>query len=155
MSVHSYSVSQLQAVFSDPERLINLKLELAITIDVGEHFVKATYMYFLEGDGPFALSCYEKLYAVSRACQAPHFPKVHAVAAAIAEENPVQNVPALEQQAKACVQPAIDWFLRKFNVQLYNTVSAFKAARYVSCQRPVAEAKSAISRGLTNFPFSR
>ena len=32
---------QLQAIFSDPERLINLKLELAITIDVGEHFVKA------------------------------------------------------------------------------------------------------------------
>ena len=61
----------------------------------------------------------------------PHFPNVHAVAAAIAEENPAQNVAALEQQAKACVQPAIDWFLRKFNVQRYNTVSAFKAARYV------------------------
>ena len=29
---------------------MNLKLELAATIDVGEHFVKATY--FLEGDGP-------------------------------------------------------------------------------------------------------
>ena len=39
---------QLQAIFSDPEQLINLKLELAISIDVGEHFVKATY--FLEGD---------------------------------------------------------------------------------------------------------
>ena len=45
---------QLQAIFSDPERLINLKLELAITIDVGEHFVKATY--FLERDGPLVLS---------------------------------------------------------------------------------------------------
>ena len=43
---------QLQAIFSfgDPERLINLKLELTITIDVGEHFLKATY--FLECDGP-------------------------------------------------------------------------------------------------------
>lgn len=67
--------------------------------------------------------------------KAPHFLNVHAVAAAIAEENPVQNVAALEEQAKACVQPAIDWFLRKFNVQLYNTVSAFKAAR---CKCPVS-----------------
>lgn len=91
---------QLQTIFSDPERLINLKLELAITIDVAEHFVKATY--FLEGDGALVLSCYEKLHAVARACQGPHFPNVHAVAAAIAEENHGQNVAALEQ-AKACV----------------------------------------------------
>ena len=143
---------QLQAILSDPERLLNLKLELAITIDVGEHFVKATY--FLEGDGPLVLSCYEKLNAVAQACQAPHFPNVHAVAAAIAEENPAQNVAALEQQAKACVQPAIDWFLRKFNVQLWNTVSAFKAARYmcpVSVQwlKPTQQSVEA----LRIFPF--
>ena len=60
---------KLQAIFSAPERLINLKLELAITIDVGEHFLKATY--FLEGDGPLVLSCYDILHAVARACQAP------------------------------------------------------------------------------------
>ena len=143
---------QLQAIFFDPERLINLKLELAITIDVGEHFVKATY--FLEGDGTLVLSCYEKLHAVARACQAPHFPNVHTVAAAIAEENPAQNVAALEQQAKACVQPALDWFLRKFNVQLYNAVSAFKAARYmcpVSVQwlKPTQQSVEA----LRIFPF--
>ena len=34
---------QLQAIFSHPERLLNLKFELAITIDVGLHFVKPTY----------------------------------------------------------------------------------------------------------------
>lgn len=119
---------QLQTIFSDPKRGINLKLELAMTIDVAEHFVKATY--FLEGDGALVLSCYEKLHAVARACQAPHFPNVHAVAAAIAEENHGQNVAALEQ-AKACVQPVLDWFLRKFNVQLYNRVSVFEAARYM------------------------
>ena len=28
-----------------------------------------------------------------------------------------------------CVEPPIQWFLRKFNVELYDTVSAFKAAR--------------------------
>lgn len=92
---------QLQAIFFDPERVIKLKLELAITIDVAENFVKATF--YLEGDGPL-----EKLHVVAQACQAPQIPNVRAVAAAIAEENPAQNLAALEQQAKACVQPAID-----------------------------------------------
>ena len=41
---------QLQAILADPQRLMSLKVELAVTIDVGECFVKATY--FLEGDGP-------------------------------------------------------------------------------------------------------
>ena len=59
---------QLQNLLSVPESFVNLKLELAVTIDVGEHFVKATY--FLAGDGPFVFSCYEKLKAVAKACQA-------------------------------------------------------------------------------------
>ena len=68
---------QLQNLLSDPESLVNLKLQLAVTIDVEEHFVKATY--FLQGDGPLVFSCYEKLKAVAEACQAPHFPNVGAV----------------------------------------------------------------------------
>ena len=34
-------VPQLQDLLSDPESLVNLKLELAVIIDVGEHFVKS------------------------------------------------------------------------------------------------------------------
>ena len=70
-----------------------------MTIDVGEHFVKATY--FLEGDGPLVFTCYEKLKAVSEACQAPYFPNVRAVVAAIVNEDPNQRAAALEQRAKA------------------------------------------------------
>lgn len=120
-------VPQIQAILSDPQRLISLKLELAITIDLGEHFVKTTY--FLEGDGPLVFSCYEKLSAIARVCQAPHFPNVRAIAAAIAGQDPDQNAAALERRAKACVEPAIQWFLRKFNVDLYDILAAFKAAR--------------------------
>ena len=57
----------VQDLLSDPESLVNFNLELAVTIDVGEHFVKATY--FIEGDGPLVFSCYEKLKAVAEACQ--------------------------------------------------------------------------------------
>ena len=98
-----------------------------LSVDVGKHFVKATY--FLEGDGPLVFSCYEKLSAVSQFCQTPCFPNVRAIATAIAEEDPCQNVTALKRSAKACVEPAITWFLRKFNVDLYDVVVVFKAAR--------------------------
>ena len=72
---------------------MSLKLELAVSFDVGEHFDKATH--FLEGLVPL-LACEVKLSAVSQFYQAPCFPKVRAIAAVIAEEDPGQNVTALE-----------------------------------------------------------
>ena len=143
---------QLQAILSEPQRPMNLKLELAATIDVGEHFVKATY--FLEGDGPLVFTCYEKLSAVSQFCQAPCFPSVRAIATAIAEEDPCQNVTALERSAKACVEPAITWFLRKFNVDLYDVVVAFKAFR-LFCPVRIQWLKptNALVESLRAFPF--
>ena len=105
---------------------MSLKLELAVTFDVGEHFAKAAH--FLEGLVPF-LACEVKLSAVSQFHQAPCFPKVRAIATVIAEEDPGQNVTALELSAKAFFEPATKWFLRKFNVDLYGVVVAFKAAR--------------------------
>ena len=118
---------QLADFFADLNKVISLKLELAALIDVGEVFVKATYV--LEGDGPLVLSCFETLQGVCNACQNVHLPNVHAVAVAIVDADPAQNVAALEQEAKRSVQPAIEWFLRKFNVELHYTLSTFKAAR--------------------------
>ena len=66
----------------------------------------------------------------------PHFRNVHAVAVAIAAGDPTKNVVALEQEAKRSVEPGIQWFLRKFNADLYNTLSAFKAAR-IMCPEAV------------------
>ena len=37
-------VPQLQEIMSDPQRLVDLRLQLAVTIDVGQHFVKATIL---------------------------------------------------------------------------------------------------------------
>ena len=130
---------------------MSLKLELAATIDVGEHFVKATY--FLEGDGPLVFACYEKLSAVSQLCQAPCFLNVRAIATTISED-PCQNVTALERSAKACVEPAITWFLRKFNVDLYDVVVAFKAAR-LFCPVRIQWLKptNALVESLRAFPF--
>lgn len=46
-------------ILNDPPKNRKLQMELAITIDFGEPFVKATYK--LEGDGPLALSAYEEI----------------------------------------------------------------------------------------------
>ena len=43
--------------------LTNLLIELAVTIDACEAFVKACYT--LEGDGPLALTCYNVLSTVN------------------------------------------------------------------------------------------
>ena len=131
---------------------MNLKLRIDDTIDVGEHFMKATY--FLEGDGPLVFACYEKLSAVSQLCQAPCFLNVRAIVTAISEEDPCQNVTALERSAKACVEPAITWFLRKFNVDLYDVVVAFKAAR-LFCPVRIQWLKptNALVESLRAFPF--
>ena len=84
----------------------------------------------------------------------PHFPNVRAVSTAIATEDPTQNVATLEQRARACVDPEIQWFLQKFNAQLYDLVAAFKAAR-IMC--PVAvqwmRSTAATVSALRIFPF--
>ena len=59
---------------------------------------------FLEGMVPF-LACQVKLSAVSQFHQAPCFPHVRAIATVIAEEDPGQNVTALELSAKAIFEP--------------------------------------------------
>ena len=53
-------------------------IELAVSIDAGEVFVKATYN--LEGDGPLALECYEKIIGVRNSIQVRHWPNTAAVA---------------------------------------------------------------------------
>ena len=55
----------LLQIFDDPERLQKLRLEQAVVIHAGVHFVNATY--YLEGDGPLTFSCYERLSAVAHA----------------------------------------------------------------------------------------
>ena len=61
---------------------------------------------------------------------------------------------ALERSAKACVEPAITWFLRKFNVDLYDVVVAFKAARPF-CPVTIQWLKptNALVESLRAFPF--
>ena len=51
----------LRAVYDDPYLLCRLKLEMATVVDVGKHFVSATYD--LEGDSALSLCCYQRVQA--------------------------------------------------------------------------------------------
>ena len=69
---------QLLEIIDNPRDLQDLYLELAVIVDAGAHFVKATY--YLEGDGPLIFSCYERLSAVTNAIGVANFSSNSAIA---------------------------------------------------------------------------
>ena len=91
----------LLEIFGDHQDFQDLRLELASVVDAGAHFVSATY--YLEGDTPLILTCYECLCSV---------------ASAVAVE-----------QATACIQPGLNFYQQKFSAQFRDTVRAFKVPR--------------------------
>ena len=76
-----------------------LMVELAVTVDAGEPFVKATYI--LEGDGQLAIECYEILSSVKAAVQVCHLPNTVAISKRLATTALPED--HWIQYAKACV----------------------------------------------------
>jgi len=164
------TTAKLITFFTDAQKKALLEVELATIIDWGRPFVTATYS--LEGDGPLALECYEKIETVKAAIRTAHTPNLDAIArriSASAERSLLQRVfpshsrgsasasqtlqQRIIQYGTACVQPGLDYFEKHFNSS-QDTLSAFKAARYFSPQKindiqPNADAINA----LKSFPF--
>ena len=65
------TLDKLKQILSDPMKNVQLKMELAVVIDAGEPFVKATYT--LEGDGPLALCAYEEIRKLYATITTQHF----------------------------------------------------------------------------------
>ena len=121
----------LWAIINDSQQLCRLKLELAVVIDIGQHFVKATSD--LEGDSALSLCCYQRIQAVCSACQfnvpEMHVPNLRSVAVDLATAYPDVTEAWAMAYGFDCVREAVHFFLRKFNVDFFNTLTAFKAAR--------------------------
>ena len=117
--------NHLRVLVEDQDRRKLLIMELAAVIDIGEPFVKATYIP--EGDGLLVFSAYSTLQALSTAAAQRNYPNVAAQAHALAAS--AEGEAALQQHARACVRPGIDYFLQKFTLPFYEVVRAFKAAR--------------------------
>lgn len=105
-----------------------LQVEIAITVDAMEAFVKATYN--LEGDGPLALTTYEEIRKLFAVISAKHYPNVTAVAKRLSLGNSTHENQLMAYGCN-CVQPAFDYFELKFN-DLKPVVDAFMAAQYFS-----------------------
>lgn len=115
--------ARLQGILLDPIKRAQLMVEVAITVDAGEPFVKATYT--LEGDGPLALICYEKINELRAAITVVHYPNTRAVTRTLSQGNAI-----IQQQqfnyALSCIQPAYNYFNTKFDVDLKETLGAIQ-----------------------------
>ena len=121
------SKSKIQHICDDPLKKIKLQIELAITDDAGEAFVRATY--YLEGDGPLIFTCYNKIQELKAGITTAYYPSTNAVIKKIASGNESVEKQLIDY-AKACAQPAYDYFHCKFDVDLKETLLVFKASRY-------------------------
>ena len=143
--------TKLLEILSNPQQLTVLKMELASVIDVGVHFVKATY--WLEGDGVLVLNCYEEIIKIRSAIQTGYYPNVQAIARQAFPGNVT-----LQQQwityAIGCVQPGLDYFQDKLGNDAQNPVAAFKAARLFSPSKVDEMKPTAVDvEDLRAFPF--
>ena len=142
------SKEKLQHLLQTKEK--ELLIELAVNVDVGEVFVKA--IYELEGDGPLALECYEKIMGVRSSIQVRHWPNTAAVAKRIA--TAMQPEQYWINYASNCVQRGFDYFEEKFFKDFTPIMDAFKSARLfnpgkITDLKPTATSVDALKA----FPF--
>ena len=102
---------KLLQILKQPVKISRLQVELAVVIDAGEPFVKATYL--LEGDGPLALKCYEIVNNLFAGIHIQHFPNL-AVARTISPGSASRRQQWIDYR-KACVAPGLRYFNEKFS----------------------------------------
>ena len=127
----SSSKLKLQEIICDPPKNRKLHMELAITVDAMEPFVKATYN--LEGDGPLIFKAYEEIALLSAGILNQHYPNTKAVAKSLTTTSIQQQ--QLLDYAKSCVAPSYKYFQDKFEGDLKAIVQVFKYACFFDPSR--------------------
>lgn len=144
--------SKLLSILHDIHKKILLQVELAIVVDVGEQFVTATYL--LEGNGSLVFLCYETLSKINYFIEvsSAHLPNTKAI---IKSLNLTETcAEQLFIYAKACVEPGLAYYQKKFSEDLKDSLAAFEAARLFLPSK-IIELKpdlSAVDK-LKAFPF--
>ena len=145
---------KLLHILSDPQKVALLQIELAATIDLGEPFVKACY--FLEGDGPLALYCYEAIETIRASIQAGHMPNVNAMAQRLSS-RPLSDQLCKQwvDYAKCCIQPGLDYFEKQLASNLSSSFMVFKSCRLFSPQKvnSMQPDAAAVQDALSVIPF--
>ena len=106
-------------------------MELAVVIDYGENFVKATYD--LEGDGPLIFRCFEIIDTLCIAIKRldGRSPNAEAVANDLSKGS-LTYKKSLIEYTRTYVQPGIIYFYRQLESSLKVSLQAFKAGRMFS-----------------------
>lgn len=94
---------KLLEIIEDSPSLRKLKIEIAITVDTMEPFVKATYN--LEGDGPLVFYAYHEICVLYSHISLGYYPNTQGVARDLAQENATRETQLL-QYSKKCYPPA-------------------------------------------------
>ena len=89
-----------------------LCMELAITINAGLPIVEKTYS--MEGDGEIIVETYENLQQLATSAALKNVPNAKVMAKTFAGDDDAATE-AIFQAALRCVQPAMTYFLQKFN----------------------------------------
>ena len=121
------SKEKIQDILSDDPANRKLQMELAITIDAGESFVKSTYV--LEGDGALAFRAFEEVSKLRAVISTVYYPNVIAVAKKLSGGIPTREKQLIDY-AKSCVEPGYQYFEDKFGNDLKSALSAFECLRY-------------------------
>ena len=147
---------KLLEVLRNPQKCAYLHIELAAVVDWGEPFVKACY--FLEGDGPLAVDCYEAVDRILAGLRTEHIPNVRAIAQLISGKPPADpSHEAWISYARSCVQPGLDYFKRQLasTTGLKLSMEIFKGCRLFSPQKiHIMQTNAlAIDEALSTVPF--
>ncbi len=111
--------------------------------------------YFLEGDGPLALECYEAVEKVSTFLRIAHTPNVRAVAQQVSGALPPDphHVQWVDYATK-CVGPGVDYFQRQLVSSPKDSLAAFKSARLFHPSKAyVMQPDTAVIDELCSIPF--
>lgn len=143
--------SKLLTFFSDQVKKAYLKVELAVAIDFGVNFVKATYN--MESDGLVVFHCYEAVNTLTAAVDLSHYPNLSAIAGELSNGN-TELQQQLEMYGKQCVQPSIKYYRERLEDSMKIPLKAFRAAR-IFLPSKVQEMKVDISSvdELAVYPF--
>ena len=145
--------SKLLSFFTDNKKKSKLKMELAIVIDYGQNFLKATYD--LEGDGPLILRCFEIIDTLCIAIKSldSRSPNAEAVANKLSRGS-ITYKKNLIEYARACLQPGIVYFNRQLESSLKISLQAFKAGRIFSPLKVYSmKPDNTMNDSLMIFPF--
>ena len=147
LSVHP----KLLDILHNTPAVNQLKVELAIVLDIGQHFIKA--MHNLDSEGALMVNCYEEIVKLRAVVNTGYYPNMESVAQSLAPGNVIA-----QQQwttyAMSCIQPGLDCFRDSFGDDTKPPLNGFKAMRYFAPARIYEIQPSALDvDSLTVLPF--